>query len=571
MSAASTPGVAEPDGRACPALEATTLCEAFQRTAALHADFTALRTPEDSVVLTWADYAARVQRTAAGLAALGVGGGDTVGIMLVNRPEFNVVDVAALHLGATPFSVYNSSTVKQVTYLFASAQNRIVVTERAFLPVIREALAATGEMIDVVLVDADDEAFVSLAELEAMGDPGFDFEATWRDVVPEDIATLIYTSGTTGPPKGVQLTHAGLLAQVRAMHERLPLRPGGRAISFLPCAHIADRWTSHYHVSIGLGFQVTCLSDPRGVAALLAEVRPTLWGAVPRIWEKLKASLEANGITDPATLSAEERAAIGQRLGLDQCEALIAGGAPTPPGVLRYFADLGLEICELFGMSETSCVISCNPPGQVKVGTCGPPITGAEIRLAGDGELLTRGPMVMAGYRGDPERTAEAIDAEGWLHTGDIAHVDEDGYVTIVDRKKELIINAAGKNMSPANIEAALKSAHPLIGQAVVIGDRRPYNVALVVLDPDVGAAFAAEHGIGSAPAAIAGDQRVRAAVAEAIVDANTRLARVEQIKRHAILPLDWEPGGDELTPTMKLKRRPIAEKYATEIGALYA
>jgi long-chain acyl-CoA synthetase len=223
-------------------------------------------------------------------------------------------------------------------------------------------------------------------------------------------------------------------------------------------------------------------------------------------------------------------------------------------------------------MSELSCCATVNPPDAIKIGTCGPPLPGVELDLAEDGELLCRGEIVMAGYRGEPEKTAETIDPDGWLHTGDVATIDEDGYVSIVDRKKELIINAAGKNMSPANIESRLKSAHPLIGQAMAIGDRRPYNVALLVLDPDGCAVYAAEHGLSDpSPAALARDGRVRDAVAEAVDAANAHLSRVEQIKRFELLETDWEPGGDELTPTMKLKRRPIAEKYAEQIEALYA
>jgi long-chain acyl-CoA synthetase len=553
------------------ALDASTLCEAFQRTAARFSENVALRTPDDAVSITWAEYAERVERVAAGLAALGVSCGDTVGIMLVNRPEFNLIDTAALHLGATPFSVYNSCTSDQIAYVFGNACNRVLVTETRFLSVIQEAIAAGGQVEHMVLVDGEQESILSLGELEAMGAPGFDFHAAWQAVQPEDVATLIYTSGTTGPPKGVQLTHAGLLAQVRAMHERLPAAPGGRTISFLPSAHIADRWGQHYHCSIGLGFTVTSVADVRTVVAHLPEVKPTTWGSVPRVWEKLKAALEAQGITDPAALGEEQRAAIRAKLGLDQCEWLVIGGAPSAPELIRYFHDLGLEICELLGMSETSCVIACNPPGRVKIGTCGPAIRGAELRLADDGELFVRGEMVMTGYRGDPDRTRETIDDDGWLHTGDIASLDEDGYITIVDRKKELIINAAGKNMSPANIEGALKAACPLIGIAVAIGDRRPYNTALIVLDPDGAAAFAATHGLSDArPAALAAQPAVQHEVLAGVERANAKLSRVEQIKRHEILPHDWEPGGDELTPTMKLKRKPIAEKYAAEIEALY-
>jgi long-subunit acyl-CoA synthetase (AMP-forming) len=549
------------------ALDAGTLCEAFQATAAARADAVALRTPGDGTSITFGEYAERVRAIAGGLAGLGVGHGETVAIMLVNRPEFHLVDTAALHLGATPFSVYNTSTSEQIQYLFGNARNSVVVTERAFLPVLREVRG----MDHVVLIDGDESGTIPLSRLERNVPATFDFEASWKAVAPEDIGTIIYTSGTTGPPKGVELTHANLLAEVRSMVARLPTTPGGRSTSFLPSAHIADRWASHYQGSIVMGNTVTSIADPRAVIAHLPEVRPTVWGSVPRIWEKLKAALEAQGITDPASMSDDHKASVRELLGLDECESLVVGAAPTPVEVLIFFRDLGLEICEVWGMSETSCCATCNPRGAVKLGTCGPAVDGCELSLAADGELLVRGDLVMRGYRADPEKTREAIDEDDWLHTGDVAEIDEDGYLKIVDRKKELIINAAGKNMSPANIEARLKGSHPLIGQAVAIGDRRPYNVALIVLDPDACAAFAREHGLDDAtPVALAGDRRVSEAVAAAVDEANSHLSRVEQIKRFEILPTDWEPGGLELTPTMKLKRKPIAERYAEEIEALY-
>jgi long-subunit acyl-CoA synthetase (AMP-forming) len=554
------------------ALAAATLCEAFQTTAAARGDAVALRTPGDGVSITWAQYAQRVPRVAAGLASLGVQRGDTVALMLTNRPEFNLVDTGALHLGATAFSVYNTSTPEQVEFLFANAGNRVAITERAFLPVVQAAQRRSPALEHIVLIDGDEEGTITLERLEEKGLSSFDFESTWRAVEPGDVATLIYTSGTTGPPKGVQLTHHNLMAEVRAVVDRLPTEPGGRFTSFLPCAHIADRWSAHYQASMVLGFTLTSIADPRTVMQHLPEVRPTVWGAVPRIWEKTKAALEAQGVTDPAALPEEVRAGIREKLGLDQCAWLVVGAAPTPVEVLDYFAALGLPICELWGMSETSSCATINPPDRIKVGTCGPALEGVELRLAGDGELLVRGEIVMKGYRNDPLKTAEAIDDDGWLHTGDVAEIDDDGYVKIVDRKKELIINAAGKNMSPVNIEARLKTCHPLIGAAVAIGDRRPYNVALIVLDPDACGAFAREHGMADAsPAALAGDERVRAAIAAAIEEANTHLSRVEQIKKWCLLDAEWQPGGDELTPTMKLKRRPIAQKYAAEIDALYA
>jgi len=554
------------------ALDAATLCEAFQVTAAERPDQVALRTPGDGASITFAEYAARVERIAAGLDALGVGRGDTVGLMLTNRPEFSLVDTAALHLGATPFSIYNTSAPEQIDYLFSNAENRVAVTERALLPKILAARERSDTLEHIVLVDGEEEGAIPLAELEEMGGSEFDFEASWKAVEPGDILTLIYTSGTTGPPKGVQITHANMMAEIRAATARLPTSPGGHIVSFLPSAHIADRWSAHYSSSMTFGCTVTSIADPTTIVQHLPEVRPTVWGSVPRIWEKIKAALEAQGITDPAALPAEQKAAIREKLGLDRCEWLVVGAAPTPAEVLEYFDDLGLPLCELWGMSETSCCATINPLDDIRPGTCGTALDGVELALADDGELLVRGDIVMAGYRGDPEKTREAIDPDGWLHTGDIAEIDDDGYVTIVDRKKELIINAAGKNMSPANIEGTLKGAHPLIGQAVAIGDGRPYNTALIVLDPDVCTAFAAAEGIedGSA-AALAGDDRILEAVAGAVEEANSQLSRVEQIKRFKILETDWEPGGDELTPTMKLKRKPIGEKYAAEIETLYA
>ena len=259
-------------------------------------------------------------------------------------------------------------------------------------------------------------------------------------------------------------------------------------------------------------------------------------------------------------------------LGLDEAVAVNVGAAPTPLEVLEFFHAIGIPIGELWGMSETCGTATVNPPGRIKLGTVGPPVPGVELRLAEDGEVLVRSPLNMAGYRNMPEKTAETIDADGWLATGDIGELDADGYLKIVDRKKELIINAAGKNMSPANIESKLKAASPLIGQAVAIGDRRPYNVALIVLDPDFAPAWARQNGLeGKSAEELASDEALIAAIQEGVDAANAKMSRVEQIKKFTVLATDWAPGGDELTPTMKLKRRPIAEKYEGEIETLYA
>jgi long-chain acyl-CoA synthetase len=589
-------------------LEARTIAEAFQETASEHAEQTAIRTKGDAERFTWGQYADRVRRIASGLAALGVGRGETVGLMLANRPEFHFADTAAMHLGAVPFSIYNTSAEDQIAYLISDAANSVLVTEQAFLDTVLAAAAGADSLEHVVVVDGEPrDGAISLADLEGRGEDGFDFEANWRAVEPDDLLTLIYTSGTTGPPKGVQLTHANLIATVRSFAEVLALPEEGRLISWLPMAHIAERNTSHY-LPIVYGYATTCCPDPREVAAYLTEVRPTSFFAVPRIWEKLKAAMEVGfgaeqdesrrkavqwalevgarrvaaeqaGEGIPADLAAEHAKAeelvlskLREHVGLDRIETVNVGAAPTPPEVIEFFHALGVPIAELWGLSETCGAGACNPSERIKIGTVGPAPPGIELMLADDGEVLIRGPVVMAGYRNDPEKTAETIDEEGWLHTGDVGELDEGGYLRIVDRKKELIINSAGKNMSPANIEAKIKASSPLIGQVCVIGDDRPYNVALIVLDPDAAPAFAAEHGIEDAsPEALAANRAVIDEVEAGVERGNAALARVEQVKRFELLPTDWQPGGEELTPTMKLKRRPIESRYATEIAALYA
>ena len=557
-------------------LDASTVAEAFQATAAAHPERVALRTKGDELAMTWAEYAEKVRATAAGLAGLGLSRGQNMALLLTNRPEFHWFDAAALHLGATPFSLYNTYTPEQIQYQLNDAEARILVTEEAF------AERARGlEGIDHLIV-------VEEGGVEEHAPEGFDFEAAWRAVKPEDLLTLIYTSGTTGPPKGVQLTHANLVAGINGFDQIIRFPDEGKVISWLPMAHIAERASSHY-LPMFVGFSTTCCPDPRQVAAYLPEVRPTWFFAVPRIWEKLKAAIEA-GIE--AEQDAERKQAtqwaldlglrrargedvpeeehakadelvlskIRSMLGLDEVESVNVGAAPTPREVIEFFHAIGVPLAELWGMSETSGYGACNPPEQIKIGTVGPPAPGAEIRLAEDGEVLIRGPFVMTGYRNQPDKTREALDEDGWLHTGDIGEFDDDGYLRLVDRKKELIINAAGKNMSPANIEAKLKASSPVIGQAIAIGDGRSYNVALITLDPDVAPAFEQQQG----------REALLTEVERGVEAASEQLARVEQIKKFKLLDDEWEPGGDELTPTMKLKRKPINEKYADEIEELY-
>ena len=583
----------------------STLPQAFQETAALQPDAVAIRTVGDQVVITWRQYADRVRKIATGLSALGVERGHTVGLMLRNRPEFHLTDTAVMHLGAIPFSIYNTSAPEQIRYLFSNAENKIIFTERDFLPAIK---AAGADLAQVIVVDADVDGCLTLQHLESLeAQADFDFDSAWRSVRSDDVATLIYTSGTTGPPKGVELTHANVMAEFSAIVDLLGMQPTDRITSYLPHAHIADRVSAHY-ANMVLGVLVTDVADPRAIAEALPDVRPTTWFGVPRVWNKIKAgietklSTEANGIKrrlaqwaidtgiqaarltlagKPLPPSLAVRRNIADRLvlsklrhalGLDQMRWGVIGAAPSPVETIEFIWGLGIPVYEVWGLSECVGGATCNRPGANKVGSVGRALLGIEISAADDGELLIRGPAVMRGYRHQPEKTMEAIDLDGWLHSGDIGTIDEQGFVTIVDRKKELLVNEAGKNLAPANIEMAIQASSALIDQVVAIGEARPYVTALVVLDQDAVATQAAALGTtDGSVAAFAQSREAREMLAAAVREGNAKLSRVEQIKRFLIVGTPWDPGGDELTPTMKLKRKPIAEKYSVEIDNLYA
>jgi long-chain acyl-CoA synthetase len=584
---------------------ATTIAEAFRQTVERKPDEVAIRTKGDAFTITWAQLRDRVDALAGGLAGLGLNKGDTVALMFGNRPEFHICDLAVMMVGGTPFSIYNTYAPNQIEFVVSDAGARILMTEQAYLPQVLEARKQLPELEHVIVIDGDvPEGCLSLDEVEGAGGD-FDVDASVAQISGDDILTLIYTSGTTGPPKGVQLVHSNLISACEGVDALIEFPDDGRVISWLPSAHVAER-NAHHYLPIVYGLQITCCDNPRDILQFLPEVRPSWFFAVPRIFEKLKAGLETAvaGMPDEQRAAAQagldaaiEKVRLEQRgepvpdelaekvaaadeqlfsgwrtmLGLDQVEALNVGAAPTPVEVLEFMHAIGLPLAELWGMSETCGAGSVNPPDKIKIGTVGPPAPGIEIKLDTDGEVLIRGGVVMKGYRNLPDKTAETFTQDGWLRTGDIGEFDSDGYLKIVDRKKELIISAAGKNMSPANIEATLKTASPLIGQAAVIGDRRSYNTALIVLDADFAPAWAGQHGIeDTSLEALARDDQVRAAVAEGVEAANARLARVEQIKKFHIVEGDWLPGGDELTPTMKLKRKPIDQKYAAEIEALY-
>ncbi len=581
------------------------LYEAFLKTTARQGDAPAVISEDEDISYSWNDLAGRVRAIAGGFNSLGLSRGDTVSLLTNNRADFIPTDLAAVSIGAVPFSIYQTSSAEQIEYVLKDSAAKIIVVEPQFLSRVEEVRGRLPDLEHVVVMGGEGGT-MSYDELMKL-DPDFDPEPISSDVGLEDPLTLIYTSGTTGPPKGVTLTHGNLLRMQAAVMQGVINLPDtdARVISWLPTAHIAERGANYYS-AVMKGFEVHICTDPKRIIEFLPKVRPTWFFAVPRIWEKLKAGLESMlaGLPDeqrekaqggldaaiqkvrleqageevPAEIAAAAAAAdealfsaLRVNLGFDQAVAVSVGAAPTPVEVLEFFHAIGIPVGELWGMSETCGVITINPPDRIRIGTVGPPVPGTEVKVAEDGELLCRSPYVMPEYRNQPEKTAETI-IDGWLHTGDIGTMDEDGYVKILDRKKELIINAAGKNMSPANIEAHVKTASPLISQCVAVGDGRPYNVALIVLDPDFGPVWAAQNGLeGLSLEELAGEDKVIEVIQKAVDEAGTKMARVEQIKKFSIIPGEWLPGGDELTPTMKLKRKPISEKYQDEIEALYA
>jgi long-chain acyl-CoA synthetase len=593
-------------------LEATTVPAAFQAAAAAGGERIALRTFGGGEALSWSDYAARVRCVACGLAALGVGHADTVAMQLRNRPEFHIIDMAAAHLGATPFGVYNTSTPRQICDRLENSDTRVYVVERGFLPVVEKVMELYRDLEHLIVLDVDAvEHGLTLSEVEQAGGTGsdfdfdFDFEGRWRSVSPDDIVTIIYTSGTTGPPKGAQWSHANVMAVLRSWATVLPLPHA--SVSYLPLAHAGERMLTHY-MPLGEAGTVTSVPDHTKVMNAVREAHPDFLATVPRTWVKLRSAIEAqidateceaeraalknaiatglrrvdeeaHGLEVTAELAESHEAAkavlrtkVLEPWGLDQLNAALIGSAPPPQDVILYFLALGVPLLEAYGMTEATGFGATWPCLEdFKLGTVGKPMPGTELSIANDGEILLRGPMNMVGYRKQPEASAMTIDQDGWLHTGDLGELDEDGFLILRGRKKELIINQSGKNMSPSNIESAIKTANPFLGHVVAIGDGRPYLVALITLDSDGAAALARKHSLEEdSVAAVASSPTVNEEVANAVEAGNQELSRVEQIKKFKLLDVEWAPDSDELTPTMKLKRAPIAQKYAKEIEALY-
>ena len=598
-------------------IQGRTLCDLLAEHAAGHGDAPAMSWKRDGAwqTLSWRQYRERVAEVAMGLAGLGVGRGDFVAIMASNRPEHVLADQGAVHAGATPTSFYFTLAPEQIRYVAGHCEARVAVLEdRDMLKrwqELREGLPALRHLVllDGAGEEGDGPEVLGWDELvrrgrEALAADRAGFEELRGRVGPEDNATLLYTSGTTGPPKGVLLSHRNVLFEVVALDRLTGLPQGGSSVSYLPLAHIAERVLSIYGPMTRRSHVWFC-PDPTQAVEYVREARPTLFFGVPRVWEKVRAGIQAKLAAEESRRRREiaqralevglevvrrsqrgERVPLGLRarhavlerlvlakvrkaIGLDRCAFASSAASPLAVDVAEFFAALGLPLVEVYGMTETTGVATGNRPGKVKIGTVGPALAGVEVRLAGDGEVLVRGPVNTPGYFRQPEATAALIDAEGWLHTGDVGELDGDGYLRIVDRKKELIITSSGKNLSPANIEGLLKE-HPLVGQALVYGDDRPYVVALIVLDHELAPAWAARNGLPGDLAALAASEGVLAELRLAVDAVNQRLARIEQVKRFEVLPVEWTAESEELTPTLKLRRRIIHAKYADRIDALY-
>ncbi|MGW4371894.1 AMP-dependent synthetase/ligase [Nocardia takedensis] len=581
-----------------------TLPEAFQATAAARPSAPALLGHDTGQRFTWSDYAQAVRRIAQGLAALGIRAGDTVAVLMSNRPEFHLVDTAVLHLGAIPFSIYATSPADQVRFVCVNAAARCIVTETQFLPLLRDA-GLDG--IRTVSVDAGVSDTVSLDQVMKMRRRGFDFEATWRTVQPGDTATIIYTSGTTGPPKGVELTHSNILAQLNGLGESLPIGYDDRIVSYLPAAHIADRMTAHYAAMVR-GVQVVTLADAKLLGEALPQIRPTILFGVPRVWQKIHAAIENSLTKTPSTARirvarwALERQArrcrtqVGGRtteqssrgrnrlldrlvlrrilraVGLGEIRFAATGAAPATRETLEFFYTLGLPIIEVWGLSEGSGVSTTTTGPRPAFGSVGRALPGVEVELAPDGEILVRGSMIMKGYRDDPDRTDAAFDRSGWLLTGDLGRFDVEGNLHLLGRKSEMMINDAGRNISPIWVEMAVASESFLIGHVVAIGDGRPFVTALITLDHVAIAADAQANGVIAADIDILiARPTIQRLVTEAVRRGNDKLARADQIKRFMLLDHAWEPGSPELTPKLSLRRVAIHRNYLWEIAALYS
>jgi long-chain acyl-CoA synthetase len=540
-----------------------------------------------------------------GLVGLGIEKGDRVAILGNTRPEWTYFDFAALSIGATVVPIYQTNSAEECRYVLENSDAKVVVVEdEEQLAKVREVRDRLPQLGNVVLMVGEADGALSMADLSARGEAADQslWDSLYAAVTPEDICTFIYTSGTTGPPKGCVISHGNYRAMLDMVNETSVIEEGDVSYLYLPLAHSFALLIQFG--SFDLGTTIAYWErDPLKILPNLAELKPSYFPSVPRIFEKIytaaTSGMEKEGglkkaIFDwsikvgsrmreversgrkPGFLLSREYAFADKKV-LSKIRGLfggnlrlaVSGAAPINPEILRFFDAAGVLVLEGWGMTETSTAATISRPDDFKVGTIGKPFPGCEVKIADDGEILVKGPNVFQGYHKNPEATAETI-VDGWLHTGDIGEVDSEGFIKITGRKKDIIITAGGKNITPANLEAEIKQ-QPLVSQCVVVGDRRPYLVALVTLDPEEAVKYAQEKGLPEDPAALAANPDVNALIMAHVEAVNTNYARVEQVKKVSILPRDLSQEGGELTPTLKVKRAVVAQKHGDAIEQLYA
>ena len=619
-------------------MAAQTIIDRFQERVRSNPSVVALRFKEGGAWkdITWAQYGDHVTKAAKGLLALGLGHGDKTAILSGNRPAWHIADVAAMTLGGATAAIYTSNSPEQVQYIIEHSEAKVAFVDtteqlekilkvRGELPNLQKVVVFTNDT-----ADADAEFVTTWDEFLASGSSIDDarVEQERSKVKPEDLATFVYTSGTTGPPKGVMLTHANIWWTATHSEQHIPIgadsmqRPDGsydgRALSYLPLSHIAERMISHL-LQIYYGTTTWFAESLDTLPADLQACKPTYFFAVPRVWEKFHAKFMEMAAQPPKSKGEERKKKLARKaievgkkvteleqeavarggkmadanvpmglklqhrlldklvlhkirsaFGLQECQLALSAAAPLSPELIWFFHSIGIKITEGYGQSEDNGPTSWNPPDAILIGTVGTPLPDLEVKLAEDGEILVRGGNVMKGYYKDEKATNETVDAEGWLHSGDVGEMNDHRYIKITDRKKDIIITAGGKNIAPQEIENRLKMKSALISQVVVIGDRRPFLSALITLDEEKAPSWGKEQGIDGDIATISRHERTLKEIEGAINELNKGLAKVEGIKKFRVLERDFLQEENEITPTMKVKRKQINEIYADVIEDIY-
>jgi long-chain acyl-CoA synthetase len=584
-----------------------TIADLLPRAAELYGPEVAVKFKEGDqwVDRTFAEVQEIVRPLAFGLVELGVAKGDRVSILGNTRPEWTYFDFAALSVGAVVVPIYQTNSPEECRYVLENSDSKVVVVEDAEqLEKVRAVRDQLPQLQHVVLMTGTAEDAISMGDLAAKGASGTAeaWKGLYEAVTHEDICTFIYTSGTTGPPKGCVISHGNYRAMLNMVNETTVIEEGDVTYLYLPLAHSFALLIQFG--SYDLGTTIAYWErDPLKILPNLAELHPTYFPSVPRIFEKIytaaTSAIEKEGglkkkVFDWAIKTGEKMREVersGRKPGFllerqyafadkqvlskirnlfgGKIRLAVSGAAPINPEILRFFDAAGVLVLEGWGMTETSTAATISTPDDFKVGTIGKPFPGCEVKIADDGEILVKGPNVFQGYHKNQEATAETI-VDGWLHTGDIGEVDSEGFIKITGRKKDIIITAGGKNITPANLEAEIKQ-QPLVSQCVVVGDRRPYLVALVTLDPEEAIKYAQENGLPEDPAELARNPDIKAAIEAHVEKINQNFARVEQVKKIAILPQDLSQESGELTPTLKVKRAVVAQKHEDAIEQLYA